>query len=138
MKYEESFGVIPLSKERGHWEVFLIQHRHGGYWGFPKGHAELNETPQEAAFRELKEETHLDFVSFLREEPFMEQYRFFADGKKISKKVFYFVAQVTGEVKLQPEENQAGMLLPLPQALEQVTHQEGKSILAEVAKMLPF
>ena len=60
MKRDESFGVVPLSKTSGQWEVFLIQHNRSGYWGFPKGHAEPHETAEAAAFRELKEETNLE------------------------------------------------------------------------------
>ena len=136
MKREESFGIIPLSKSSGEWSVFLIQHHRGGYWGFPKGHAERGETPQAAALRELKEETNLDFVRWIQEDPFVEQYQFLAQGKKISKSVSYFAAEVSGETQLQPEEIQNGIWLPLPDALEKVTHQEGKSILSQVAKIL--
>lgn len=137
MKFEESFGVIPLIKKSGCWEVFLIQHNRGGYWGFPKGHAEAKETPEEAAFRELKEETNLELVHCLRKEPFVEQYQFQIDGKRVYKKVSYFAAEVSGSVKLQPQEIQDGVWVPLPQALEKITHAEGKSILAQVVKILP-
>jgi 8-oxo-dGTP pyrophosphatase MutT (NUDIX family) len=136
MKHDESFGVIPLKKVRGEWEVFLIQHREGGYWGFPKGHAEPNETPLEAAKRELKEETHLHCSSLLQEEPLQEQYGFQHEGKRVFKKVTYFVAEATGEVELQKAEINDGIWLPLNEAMDKVTHPEGKAILAEVIKRL--
>ena len=72
MKYEESFGVVPVQKTENDWEVFLIQHIKGRYWGFPKGHAEAGETPIESAVRELKEETNLDPNNCLRMDPFVE------------------------------------------------------------------
>ena len=134
---EESFGVIPLSKARGRWEVFLIQHSRGRYWGFPKGHGEANETPEEAAFRELKEETNLDLVRYLQKEPLTEQYQFMKEGRRVFKKVTYFIAEVGGEVRLQQEEIQNGIWVPFPEALDKVTHSEGKSILAQVEKILP-
>ena len=136
MKKDESFGVIPLSKERGHWEVFLIQHRGGRYWGFPKGHGEANETPFESAARELKEETHLDCVRLLKEEPLEESYWFRIEGKRVFKKVLYFIAEVSGEVQLQKTEINDGKWVPLPDAIDQVTHPEGKSILTEVNRFL--
>ena len=136
MKYEESFGIIPLSHKSGRWEVFLIQHHRGHYWGFPKGHAEPGETSEETALRELKEETHLDVVRFLSQEPFIEQYQFLVEGKKISKRVSYFAAEVSGAVRLQLQEIQDGIWLPIPEALDKVTHREGKSILSQVAKIL--
>jgi len=134
---DESFGVIPLSKARGRWEVFLIQHTRGRYWGFPKGHAEPNETPEQAAFRELKEETNLDFIRYLQNEPLMEQYYFMKEGQRVFKRVFYFIAEVGGTVALQKEEIQDGIWVPFPEALEKVTHAEGKTILSQVEKILP-
>ncbi len=137
MEKEESFGVIALSKARGRWEVFLIQHSRGRYWGFPKGHGEPNETAEQSAFRELKEETNLDFIRYLQKEPLVEQYYFMKEGRRVSKKVTYFVAEVGGEVKLQEEEIQNGIWVPFPDALDKVTHAEGRSILSQVEKILP-
>ena len=138
MRQEESFGVVPLSQKRGQWEVFLIQHKGGRYWGFPKGHSEGRETPQQAAFRELKEEKNLDIVRCIQEKPLVEQYQFLIEGKRIFKRVFYFIAEVSGEIQLQQEEIQDGIWLPFPEALEKVTHSEGKAILAQAAKILPI
>ena len=134
---EESFGVVPLSFKRGYWEVFLIQHQKARYWGFPKGHAEPGETPRESALRELKEETNLEVVRFLQEEPLAEQYKFKIAGRPVSKRVFYFVAIVEGNVVLQEKEIQAGTWVSFPEAIEKVTHREGKAILLQVEKILP-
>lgn len=137
MQKDESFGVVPLSLRQGQWEVFLIQHQRGRYWGFPKGHAESGETPQETAFRELKEETNLELVRYLQTEPLLEQYTFMAEGRRIFKQVHYFIAIVEGTVKLQEKEIQNGIWLPFAEALEKVTHFEGKTILSQVEKILP-
>lgn len=136
MRQDESFGVIPLSKASGHWEVFLIQHNRSGYWGFPKGHAEGNETPEQAALRELKEETNLELVRLLHKEPLTEQYTFMMEGKRVHKRVSYFIAEVEGKVELQTQEIHDGKWVPLPEAVAHVTHQEGKSLIAQVEKML--
>ncbi len=133
---DESFGVIPLSQVNGCWEVFLIQHRHGRYWGFPKGHAEADENYEAAARRELKEETNLEVVRFLQTEPLMEQYQFNLEGRRIHKRVFYFVALVSGDVILQQKEISDGIWLPMMKAMQQVTHPEGKAILSQVEKIL--
>lgn len=129
--------MIPLSKASGVWEVFLIQHNRSGYWGFPKGHAEEGETAQEAAFRELKEETNLDLIALIEEKPLLEQYTFAVGKKKIFKQVHYFIAEVGGKVKLQAKEIYDGKWLAFPQAIAQVTHQEGKSLLVQIEKKLP-
>jgi|SRR5271157_4471122 len=41
-------------------KVLLVLHAKLGKWLFPGGHIELNETPDEAVIREVKEETGLD------------------------------------------------------------------------------
>jgi len=136
MKQDESFGIIPLRHEQGRWEVFLIQLKHGRYWGFPKGHADPDETPQQTALRELKEETNLELVRYLQEEPLTEHYHFSQEGRRISKRVYYFVAEVKGTVILQKKEVQNGVWVPFPQAIDKATHPEGKAILTEVEKIL--
>ena len=136
MEKEESFGIIALSKASGEWKVFLIQHKKGRYWGFPKGHAEGGETDLEAAFRELKEETNLTVVRCLQEEPFIEEYQFLKKGVPVEKRVVYFVAEVTGRVRLQKEEIQDGVWVKFPEAISHVTHAEGKSILTQVQQIL--
>ncbi len=136
MRKDESFGVIPLTKKKGHWEVFLIQHTRSGYWGFPKGHKEANETAQEAAFRELKEETNLELVSLLKEEPLKEHYTFILERRRVFKQVWYFIAEVSGEVQLQKDEIHDGVWLAFPEAITRITHQEGRALLTQVETLL--
>ncbi len=136
MKYEESFGAVPVRKTENDWEVFLIQHIKGRYWGFPKGHAEEGETPIEAAFRELKEETNLDPINCLRMDPFVEHYQFIVKGDRISKRVCYFLTEVTGSIILQSQEIHSGIWLSIDEGIKKITHKEGKTILAQVADIL--
>lgn len=136
MKQDESFGIIPLRNKTGEWEVFLVQHKHARYWGFPKGHAETGETRQQAAIRELKEETNLDIVRFLKEDPLTEQYRFTHGHRFIVKQVFYYIAEVSGKVILQKKEIEGGLWLNMTEALAQVTHPEGKAIIGIVSRFL--
>lgn len=120
----------------GVWNVFLIQHRRGRHWGFPKGHAEAGEEGLRAAVRELKEETHLDVVSYIQKEPLMEEYQFVHEGRRISKRVYYYIAKVKGEVRLQPQEVQDGMWASLQDAMEKITHSEGRALLLQVERIV--
>lgn len=133
---DQSFGIVPLSNQKGEWEVFLIRHKHGHYWGFPKGHAEQGETQLDAATRELKEETNLEIVRLLQQEPLVEEYNFIFEGRRIYKRVYYFIAEVAGAVALQQKEISGGLWLSMSAAMAKLTHREGKAILAQVAKTL--
>ena len=137
-KFDASFGIVPLKKQSGRWEVLLIQHQKARYWGFPKGHPDPDESPRDTAERELKEETNLDVIRYLRSEPFSEQYSFSHEGKKVVKTVVYFVAEVMGELKLQKKEILSGIWVPFPDAIAKATHKEGKEILQQVEKILPL
>ncbi len=132
---EYSYGIIPLHQSQGKWEVLLIQHC-AGHWAFPKGHAEGKETPKQAAERELKEETALTVSRYLSEKPLMESYAFFVQKKKIYKTVYYFLAQVEGEVIIQEAEVFASQWLPIDQAINHITFKEGKNLCLKVKRLL--
>lgn len=129
MECVKSFGVLPLRRVGSATEVLLILHKNGDHWAFPKGKAELGESPREAAERELFEETGLKVVEWLRETPLMEEY--IPDHKQFRKQVSYFVAIVAGELRLQEEEVAAAEWMLVPQALEKLTFKESKNILIQ-------
>lgn len=135
MGYEASYGVIPLCNKEGIWHVLLIQ-QHAGHWGFPKGHAERKEQPQQAARRELLEETGLVILCYLTEQPLIEAYQFFSRGKRIEKTVTYFLAEVAGELKLQCEEVKAAKWIPLSDAAEHLTFPVSKAVCQRAAQLL--
>ena len=132
---EESFGIIPLRHSGKEWSVFVILHKHGNHWGFPKGKPEHDqEHPRESAARELKEETGLDVEKFLQEEPISEAYTFFRPGEKVEKKVHYFPAIVSGALLLQPEEIRDGKWMSFEEAIQQLTFDEAKRICTYIQK----
>lgn len=133
---EQSYGIVPLQQVKGEWHVLLIQHGSSKYWGFPKGHAEEGESPQEAAIRELKEETNLDVVKFLSESVLEEHYHFVWHGKHVAKTVYFFVAQVIGDLALQAEEVSDSRWMPLASAESFITFDTDKSILRNALKLL--
>ena len=57
MLHEKSCGAVLFTTEKGIKKFLLVE---SNYFGFPKGHVEENETEQETALREIKEETGVD------------------------------------------------------------------------------
>lgn len=49
----------------------------------------------------------------------------------------WIVAEVQGKVVLQKQEIHDGKWVSIPQAFNQITHQEGKDLLSKVEKILP-
>ncbi|MBY0528857.1 MAG: NUDIX domain-containing protein [Rhabdochlamydiaceae bacterium] len=124
----ESFGIIPLMQDNGDWKVLLILHKEGSHWSFPKGKADPGEEAIDAAKRELKEETGLDVVQLLNDEPYVEQYQFRSKFDTIQKTVHYFPAVVSGTLQLQEEEIRDAIWLKLEEAIEHLTFKEAKNI----------
>lgn len=133
-KTEYCCGIIPLQKRGGEWWLLLIQHLHGKHWSFPKGHLEGNETPWQAAERELLEETGLHTTRLLFETPLRESY--FIAPRNSLKTVDYFLAEVEGEVVLQKAEISAFCWQPLQQAASLITFPEARRLLAGVCDLL--
>lgn len=98
----KSCGVIPYRKIGGETE-FLILLQRNRCWSFPKGHMEAGETEQETALRELQEETGLHAI--LQRSGRVElSYRI---STLVQKQLVLFPGEVSGEVRIQPEEAEA-------------------------------
>lgn len=133
---EVSFGIIPVQKKEGAWNVLLVKQHSGDHWGFPKGKPEIEENPRDAAVRELKEETGLEIANYLTPREFIETYQFLRDGENVDKKVTYYLAQVKGEVVLQLEEISGCKWVPLSEASSHITYAESKRVCQQVLKFI--
>lgn len=133
---ERSFGIIPLRKKGKGWEVLLINHRQGGFWAFPKGHAEGDETAEQTACRELQEETGLTVEQFLSAETLKESYSFFRAKSYIHKEVLYFIAEVKGTLLLQEGEVFDSRWVSLEKAEKEITFPESKNLCRKTIELL--
>jgi 8-oxo-dGTP pyrophosphatase MutT (NUDIX family) len=97
--YEKSCGAVVYRKYHGNTEVLLVKHVKSGYWSFPKGHVEGDETESETAAREIMEETGVDvFIDTGFRETVTYSLR--RDTKKT---VVYFVARAKKNRNLIPQ-----------------------------------
>lgn len=137
MRYDQSYGIVPLRYDGASWFVFVVRHR-GGHWTLPKGHPEGVESALECAKRELFEETGLTVVKLLFEPPLVESYQFSSRGKPIHKTVHYFIAEVEGTIVIQKEELQDGRWIELARAQDIVTYAQMKTLLNSVYEKLAW
>ena len=129
MKYEKSCGGVVYTRENNKIRYVIIQHL-GGHWGFPKGHMEPGEDEQMTALREIQEEVGLS-VSLVDGFRIEEQYPL-PNKPGVTKQVVYFLAEYTQqEIRYQEEELTAACLLPYEEAIERLTFDETKRILAK-------
>jgi len=93
---EVSSGGFVISKSDPSLVALMARFNRGGKleWCIPKGHLEQNETSEQAAIREVFEETGLEaeIIQHLGE----VNYQFIQDGAKISKTVHVYLMQQTG------------------------------------------
>jgi 8-oxo-dGTP pyrophosphatase MutT (NUDIX family) len=93
---EVSAGGFVISKSDPSLVALMARFNRGGKleWCIPKGHLEQNETNEQAALREVREETGLvaEIITHLGE----VNYQFIQDGKRIAKTVHVYLMQQTG------------------------------------------
>jgi 8-oxo-dGTP pyrophosphatase MutT (NUDIX family) len=93
---EVSAGGFVISKSDPNLVALMARFNRGGKleWCIPKGHLEENETVEQAALREVREETGLiaEIITHLGE----VNYQFIQDGKRIAKTVHVYLMQQTG------------------------------------------
>lgn len=85
MEKEKSCGAIVYNQNN---EVLVVKHN-AGHWDFPKGHMEKDETEQQTAIREVKEETNIDVELY-------DNYRYeihYSPKENVEKTVVFFLAK---------------------------------------------
>ena len=75
--------------------MYLLLKQHQGHWGFPKGHIEKGERLIDTAVRELREETGIRKINFIKKKILFKDKYSFKNGKsKVNKIVDYYVKKI--------------------------------------------
>lgn len=131
MKQERSAGVIAYyeNSERSARRLYLMLRYPSGYWDFPKGRLEANESNREAALRELQEETGL-VVDLEPSFEYTVSYDFRdRDGVPVHKKVTFFVGKATSNTVVLSSEHEESAWLSLGDALKVLTYHNARQAL---------
>ncbi|MDA2933782.1 NUDIX domain-containing protein [Acidobacteria bacterium AH-259-D05] len=133
VNFEKSCGAIIFRKENGVLKFLLVKEKSGGHWGFPKGHIDEGETEQEAAGREIYEETGLR-VKFL--DGFRSTVQYSPKENTVKDVVFFLANSPNKSVNCGTAEIEDYDWLGLAEALESLTFDNSKVLLMAACDFL--
>ena len=103
-------------------------------WSLPKGHIEEGETPEEAAIREVAEETGI--ASEISRELGVIDFWFMAGGKRIHKTVHHYLfKEVGGVLKPQESEVDEARWFPLEEITNLLAYPDEKKLIARSGEL---
>ncbi len=134
MTYEKSCGAVIFTRIDGEIRYVLVQQLEG-FYGFPKGHMEENETESETALREIYEELQLKPVII---EGFITSDEHAIPNKKgVIKQMIYFLAEFKEqEIIIQEDELLSAPLVSYDEAMSMFQYDSSKRILKEANDFL--
>lgn len=135
---ETSAGGLLLDRSEPELRAALIgklDRRGRLMWSMPKGHIEPGETREQAAIREVHEETGLsgEIVAELG----AVDYSFVSNGKRIHKTVHHFLLErIGGEISTEDAEVAAVELVPIAELADRLIYADERSLLHRVHELL--
>ncbi|CAB4771455.1 unannotated protein [freshwater metagenome] len=105
-------------------------------WSLPKGHIEEGETPEQAAIREVAEETGI--TSSITKSLGVIDFWFMAGGKRIHKTVHHFLfSEVGGVLTPQVSEVDEVSWFPLSEIVDRLAYPDEKKLIARSGELIP-
>lgn len=105
-------------------------------WSLPKGHVEEGETPEQAALREVLEETGL--VGRIVAPLGIIDFWFVVEDKRIHKTVHHYVIEaVGGELSDEDVEVEAVEWIPFPQVVRKLAYGDERRLVEKVPQIVP-
>jgi ADP-ribose pyrophosphatase YjhB (NUDIX family) len=135
-RVETSSGGVVFRRSSHTLEFLLIRDPYAN-WGLPKGHLEGGETPEQAALREVEEETGLQELTIAAQLPTIDWY--FRDrGKLVHKFCHFFLLECAGgEATPQLDEGITECVWqPCATALETVSYANAREVMIAAVECL--
>ena len=132
---EKSCGAVVFTRDGDGTILYVIIRSHEGIYGFPKGHIEGNESEEETALREIREETGL-IPRLLPEFRRVDRYSL-REKPNVAKQVVYFAAEYNGQTPV-PQECELSeiRLMRYQEAWNTLQFASARRILAEADRFL--
>jgi len=135
IKHERSAGGLVLRRDRGGYSGLVIGRSTPRIWSLPKGHIEPDETIENAALREVREETGIAASIIVKLSDI--RYWFYANKMKHSKIVHFFLMRyVSGTPTPQEGEVDETMWARLDELPEMLTHVNERRLIEIAQKMV--
>lgn len=128
-RLETSAGGVVIRRE-GDAHLYLLIRDSYGNWGFPKGHVEPGELPEDAARREVLEETGLDDVRLRAAIHTIDWY--FRFRGRLVHKVCHFFLMETDDRRTSPQRDEgitACRWEPFDTAVSLVSYENARDVL---------
>ena len=137
MRVEEHFsaGGVVYRVVSGQMDVVLCGRDAPPLWGLPKGTPDAEETPEETALREVKEETGLEVV--LEDDLGEIEYWFSTPDARVHKRVQFFLMTATGgSTEAHDPEFDRVSWFPVGPALKTLTHAEEVDVVSRAVHLV--
>jgi len=136
IRRDYSTGIIIYFKFPKKIKYLLLKHRQG-HWAFCKGHKDTGETKMETALRELREETGITKIRFLRKSVLIRENYRIKNKEIIRKSVDFFIAEaLRKKVKIDKSEILNYKWCSYKMSLRQITFSEAISTLKKANKII--
>jgi 8-oxo-dGTP pyrophosphatase MutT (NUDIX family) len=133
---EPSAGFVVYRMERGAPVYLLLRNAGDTYWGFPKGKTDPGETDEEAATRELAEETGITSFETAGGFESVIEYWYTRAGNRIHKTVRYFLARTRmADIEISTEHSEYGWF-GAQEAGDRITFANLKEILEQADRFV--
>ena len=136
MGKEKSCGAVLCKKQKDGSIKYLLLHYEAGHWDFPKGNQEQKESEEQTVAREIKEETGIEDIEFVKCFREVVKYFYRKDEEVIYKEVaFYIIQSKTEKVELSFE-HMGYAWLSYENAYKKLTFNNSKEVLKKVNDFL--